>query len=240
MIGPSSSAADLIAHLRTLRSEDNIAGMARFGIATEGAIGISNPDLQKIARLAGKDHARARALWASGIREARMLALYTFEPKELTAAEARELAAGFNSWEIVDCAADLFVEAGLDALIADFAADEREFVRRTAFAMIAGAAVHRKQDPDESLLAYLPLIEAHATDGRNFVRKAVNWALRNIGKRNATCHRPALALAERLAAGADRTARWIGKDAVKELTSEKLLARLRATGPTGRRSRPRS
>lgn len=226
MIGPSSSAAELIAHLQTLRSEDNIAGMARFGIVTETAIGISNPDLQKIARLARKDHVRAKELWASGIREARMLALYTLEPKSLTAAEARILAADFNSWEIVDCAADLFVEAKLDTLIPDFAADEHEFIRRTAFAMIAGAAVHRKSDPDDSLLAYLPLIEAHATDPRNFVRKAVNWALRNIGKRNRACHVPALALAERLAASKDKTARWIGKDAVRELMGEKLLARL--------------
>ncbi|GAA3096437.1 DNA alkylation repair protein [Rhizobium viscosum] len=226
MISPSSSAAELIAHLQTLRSEDNIAGMARFGIVTETAIGISNPDLQRIARLAKKDHIRAMALWASGIREARLLALYTFDPKNLTEAEARTLAADFNSWEIVDCAADLFVDAGLDALIPDFAADEREFVRRTAFAMIAGAAVHRKTDPDESLLAYLPLIEAHCSDNRNFVRKAVNWALRNIGKRNRTCHGQALPLAERLAASTDKTPRWIGKDAVRELTSEKLLARL--------------
>ncbi len=226
MIDQSSSAADLIAHLRTLRSEDNIAGMARFGIETETAIGISNPDLQKIARLAKKDHARALQLWASRIREARLLALYTFEPKRLTADEARALAADFNSWEVVDCAADLFVEAGLDAVIPEFAADEREFVRRTAFAMIAGAAVHRKTDPDENLLAYLPLIEAHATDARNFVRKAVNWALRNIGKRSSACHGPALAAAERLAASTDKTARWIGKGAVRELTSEKILARL--------------
>jgi len=230
MIAPSSSAADLIAHLQTLRSENNIAGMARFGIVTDTAFGISNPDLQKIARLAKKDHIRAKELWASGIREARVLALYTLEPKRLTAAEACTLAADFNSWEIVDCAADLFVEAKLDALIPDFAADIREFVRRTAFAMIAGAAVHRKTDKDESLLAYLPLIGAHATDSRNFVRKAVNWALRNIGKRNLACHAPALALAERLAASTDKTARWIGKDAVRELTGEKLLARLDKAG----------
>ncbi len=231
MIRPSSSAVDLIEHLQTLRSEENIAGMARFGIVTETAIGISNPDLQKIARLAKKDHVRALQLWASDIREARLLALYTFEPKRLTATEARTLAADFNSWEIVDCAADLFVEAKLDALIPDFAADEREFVRRAAFAMIAGAAVHRKKDTDESLTAFLPLIEAHATDNRNFVRKAVNWALRNIGKRSSICHRPALALAERLAASTDKTARWIGKDAVRELTGEKLLSRLNPTAP---------
>ncbi|CAN7318695.1 DNA alkylation repair protein [Rhizobium sp. LjRoot258] len=229
MIGPSSSAAELIAHLQALRSEENIAGMARFGIVTETALGISNPDLQKIARAAKRNHARALELWQSNIREARLLALYTAEPKKLTPDIARSWADDFDSWEIVDCAADLCVEARIEALVPEFAADDREFVRRTAFAMMAGAAVHLKQEPDETLLAWLPLIAAHAADPRNFVRKAVNWALRNIGKRNLRCHGRALALAESLAASHDRTARWIGKDAVRELTSEKVVARLERT-----------
>lgn len=225
MNGPSASAAELIAHLQTLRSQENIAGMIRFGIVTGSALGISNPDLQKIARLAKKDHARAQELWQSDIREARMLALYTAEPMKLTPAEACRWVRDFNSWEIVDCAADLFVEARLDDLILQFAADDREFIRRTAFAMIAGAAIHRKHDPDETLLAWLPLIEAHSGDPRNFVRKAVNWALRNIGKRSRNCHAPALALAERLAASPNKVARWIGKDAVRALTNEKVMGR---------------
>ncbi|MBY5459871.1 DNA alkylation repair protein [Rhizobium beringeri] len=226
MIDPSSDAAELIAHLETLRSGENVAGMARFGIVTDRAIGISNPDIRAVARLAKKDHVRAMQLWRSHIREARLLALYTAEPKRLTTEEARNWADDFNSWEIVDCAADLFVEARLDELISDFAADEREFIRRTAFAMIAGAAVHLKKEPDATILAWLPLIEAHAGDPRNFVRKAVNWALRSIGKRNLACHAPALALARALAERPDKTARWIGKDAVRELAGEKLLARL--------------
>lgn len=228
MIGPASSAADLLAHLESLRSPENIAGMGRFGIVTETALGISNPDLQKIAKAAKKNHARAFELWDTGVREARMLALYTFEPDKLTLDEARRLANDFKSWEIVDTAADLFVEARLEkVLIPAFAADQREFVRRTGFAMIAGAAVHLKSEPDDTLLAFLPLIEAHSGDARNFVKKAVNWALRNIGKRNRHCHGPALALAERLAQSPDKTARWIGQDAVRELTSEKILARLK-------------
>ncbi|TBC73450.1 DNA alkylation repair protein [Rhizobium beringeri] len=226
MIDPSSDAAELIAHLETLRSGENVAGMARFGIVTDRAIGISNPDIRAVARLAKKDHVRAMQLWRSHIREARLLALYTAEPKRLTTEEARNWADDFNSWEIVDCAADLFVEARLDELISDFAADEREFIRRTAFAMIVGAAVHLKKEPDATILAWLPLIEAHAGDPRNFVRKAVNWALRSIGKRNLACHAPALALARALAERPDKTARWIGKDAVRELAGEKLLARL--------------
>ncbi|KXF76951.1 DNA alkylation repair protein [Paramesorhizobium deserti] len=229
MIGPSSSATDLIAHLKTLRSEENIAGMGRFGIVTETALGISNPDMQKIARLVERNHGRALELWRSGIREARMLAIFTAEPKRLTIGEARAWAADFNSWEIVDAAADLFVEAQLEQeLIPALAADEREFVRRSAFAIIAGAAVHLKKEPDETILAWLPLIETHARDPRNFVKKAVNWALRNIGKRNRACHAPALTLAQRLAEQADKTARWIGKDAVKELESPKILERLAA------------
>ncbi|WSH63058.1 DNA alkylation repair protein [Rhizobium ruizarguesonis] len=227
MIGPSSDAAELIAHLETLRSAENVAGMARFGIVTDRALGISNPDIKAVARLAKKDHVRAIQLWRSDLREARLLALYTAEPKRLTTKEARNWADDFNSWEIVDCAADLFVEARLDELIWEFAADEREFVRRTAFAMIAGGAVHRKKELDATILAWLPLIKAHSGDPRNFVRKAVNWALRNIGKRNLACHAPALALARALAESPDKTARWIGKDAVRELAGEKLLARLR-------------
>ena len=133
----------------------------------------------------------------------------------------------FNSWEIVDHSADLFCDAGLTSeLIPEFAADEREFVRRTAFAMIASSSVHLKKMPDAHILHYLPMIEAYAFDERNFVKKAVNWALRNIGKRSLECHGPTLALANKLAASEDRTARWIGRDAVRELTAEKTLERL--------------
>lgn len=224
---PDWDAQQLCAHLETLRSEHNIAGMARFGIVTDRALGISNPDLQKIARQAKRNHERAMALWHCNIREARMLALYTAEPKRLTPSLAKDWAGDFNSWEIVDTAADLFVEAGLTALIPVFAADEHEFVRRTAFAMIAGAAVHMRKEPDETFLAFLPLIEVHACDPRNFVRKAVNWALGNIGKRNRACHADALMLARRLTESPDKTARWIGKDAVRELISEKILNRLK-------------
>ena len=137
----------------------------------------------------------------------------------------------FDSWEIVDHGADLFCDAGLAVeLVPVFAADEREFVRRTGFAMMAWAAVHLKKEPDATYLGWLPLIERHAGDGRNFVKKAVNWALRQIGKRSLSLHAPALELAERLAASSDKTARWIGKDAVKELTDAKTLERLAKKG----------
>lgn len=226
---PAWDAARVITHLWSLRDEANIEGMGRFGIDTGTALGISNTTLRLIARQIKRNHDRSLELWASGVREARLLAAFTAEPKKMTADIARDWAAEFNSWEIVDGVSDLFADAGLnDALIAEFAADGREFVRRAAFAMIAWSAVHMKKEPDSAILRWLPLIETHAGDQRNFVKKAVNWALRQIGKRSAACHGPALELAERLAADPDKTKRWIGKDAVKELAGEKVLARLKA------------
>lgn len=223
----TSTAIDVIAYLRTLRDEAGIAGMARFGIETETALGISNTRLRAIARRIRRDHARSIELWASGIREGRLLGAFTADPTALTLETARAWAADFNSWEIVDGVSDLFAEAGLQVpLIAEFAADDRQFVRRAAFTMIAWSAVHLKSAPDETMLQWLPLIEAHAGDPRNFVKKAVNWALRQIGKRSLACHGPALEMAYRLAESEDRTRRWIGKDAVRELTSAAVRARL--------------
>lgn len=224
---PDWTAQDAIAHLQSMASARNVEGMGRYGIETSNALGVSNAVLRPLARKLKRNHERALDLWASGIREARVLALFSEEPGKVTADQARAMAAEFNSWEIVDHSADLFCDAGLeDELIPEFAADEREFVRRTAFAMMAWGSVHLKKRPDADIIAWLPLIEDHAKDSRNFVRKAVNWALRQIGKRSAACHPPALELAEKLAASDDKTARWIGRDAVKELTAEKTLARL--------------
>jgi 3-methyladenine DNA glycosylase AlkD len=221
-LGPTSTAADVIAHLESLGDARNIEGMRRYGIETGTALGISNAVLRPLARQIKRNHERALTLWDSNIREARLLAAFTDEPKKVTAEQARRWAAEFNSWEIVDTVSDLYCDAGLHStLIAEFADDEREFVRRTAFAMMAWGAVHFKKEPDATILGWLPLIEKHAGDPRNFVKKAVNWALRQIGKRSAACHGPALALAEKLAASDDKTARWIGKDAAKELTREK-------------------
>ena len=221
------SAIEIIEHLRSLGTEENRAGMARFGINTETALGIGNSDLRPLARRLGKNHERALALWNTGYREARLLAGFTEEPADVAIAQCRRWAGDFNSWEIVDGVSDLFVETPFwRELIEEFSADEREFVRRTAFAMLAWSAVHRKKEPDENFAGYLSLIERHSTDSRNFVKKAVNWALRQIGKRSTALHAPALALSEKLAASTDRTARWIGKDAVKELTDPKTLERL--------------
>ena len=226
---PSWSADVVVAYLRSIGTEENRSGMARFGINTASALGIGNSDLRPLARKLKKNHERSLRLWDSGIREARLIAAFTGEPKKVDIDQCRRWAADFDSWEIVDTVADLFAETPFwRELIDEFAADEREFVRRTAFAMLAWSAVHLKKEPDATFLAYLPLIEKHAGDPRNFVRKAVNWALRQIGKRSMALHAHALALAERLAASSEKTARWVGEDAVKELTDAKQLERLAA------------
>ncbi|WP_040593457.1 DNA alkylation repair protein [Mesorhizobium metallidurans] len=226
---PGWTADEIVAHLRTIGTAENRAGMARFGINTATALGVGNSELRPLARKLKQNHERSLMLWETGVREARLLAAFTGEPKKITIEQCRCWAGDFDSWEIVDTVSDLFAGTPFwRELIGEFAADEREFVRRTAFAMLAWAAVHLKEEPDATFVSLLPLIEVHSDDPRNFVRKAVNWALRQIGKRSPALHAPALVLAQRLAASADKTARWIGKDAVKELSDAKTLERLSA------------
>ena len=215
--------------LGSLGSEDNRAGMARFGINTQKAFGVSIAQLRPLARRLGRDHNLALALWQSGWHEARILAGFIADPKLLTRAEQDRWVAGFDSWDLCDQVCDLLLKTPwLDDAIATYAADERTFVRRAGFVLIARRAVKEKTAPDALFLSYLPLIEAHATDKRNFVKKAVNWALRQIGKRNAALHASALVLAEKLRKSPDKTARWIAADAIKDLNTETTLARFAA------------
>jgi 3-methyladenine DNA glycosylase AlkD len=214
----------ILLELQDLGSDENRAGMARYGINVQKAFGVPNSALKPLARKLGKDHELALALWASGWREARILAAYVDEKKKVTKKQALEWAADFDSWEVVDHAVTLFVEAGLfHGLFSVFAAEIHEFGRRAAFSMLATAAVHLKKEPDETFLALLPFIKAAASDECNFVKKAVNWALRQVGKRSTVLHGPALALAQELALSESKAARWIGKDAAKELTDPKIV-----------------
>lgn len=220
--------SEVVAELRALGSEKNRAGMARFGIRTDRAFGISMQQLRPLARKYRKNHALALALWDSGFHEARVLASLIDDPKSVTSRQMDSWAADFDSWDVCDQACmKLFVRTPfVDDKIAKWAKDKREFVRRAGFALLAAYAVHGKGVPDASYRRLLPLIEEYSTDERNFVRKAVNWALRQIGKRSPALHKPALALSKKLAASEDKTARWIGKDAVKELTDPSQLGRL--------------
>ena len=228
----AAEAEAILAELRSLGSEKNRAGMARFGINTEKAFGVSMAAMRHLARKYKRRHDLAAGLWATGFHEARILAALIDDPKLVTRKQMDAWAAEFNSWDLCDQACmKLFAKTPYAAeKIAKWAKDKREFVRRAAFATIAGYTVHAKTATDDKFLPFLPLIEAHAADPRNFVKKAVNWALRQIGKRNPSLHTPALALAKELAASDDKTARWIGKDAVKELTDPIQVARIKARG----------
>jgi 3-methyladenine DNA glycosylase AlkD len=218
----------VLAELRKLGSEKNRAGMARFGINTGRAFGVSIAAIRPLARRYRRNHELAAALWASGYHEARLLAALIDDPKQVTSKQMDAWAADFDSWDLCDQAClKLFVKTPfVDQKIPRWAKDKREFVRRAGFALLASQAVHGKDVPDSVFREHLKLIDAASTDERNFVRKAVNWALRQVGKRSASLHKPALALAKRLAASPDKTARWIGKDAVKELTDPFQLGRL--------------
>jgi 3-methyladenine DNA glycosylase AlkD len=186
--------------------------------------------LTPIARRYRRDHRLARALWRSGYHEARLLAVLVDDPAAVTEAQMDAWAADFDSWDLCDQAcAKLFVRTPFaEAAIRRWADDDREFVRRAAFALMAAHAVHARDRPDAVFIRHLQLIERAATDRRNFVRKAVNWALRQIGKRALALHPLALAVAERLALSDDASARWVGRDAARELTQPAQLARLKS------------
>lgn len=228
MVGDADKVASVLAELKSLGSEEGHAGMARFGINTENAFGVSMAAARPLARKYRRQHDLAAGLWATGIHEARILAALIDDPKLVTRRQMDAWAADFNSWDLCDQACmKLFAKTPYVAeKAAKWAKDKREFVRRAAFATIAGYAVSAKKAADEEFLPFLRLIEENASDPRNFVKKAVNWALRQIGKRSPKLHGPALALAQRLAASNDRTARWIGKNATKELSDPKQIARL--------------
>ena len=202
--------------------------MARFGINTEKAFGVSMAAARPLARKYKRQHDLAAELWASGMHEARILAALIDDPKLVTPKQMDAWVADFNSWDLCDQACmKLFAKTPYVAeKVAKWAKDKREFVRRAAFATIAGYAVGAKKAPDAEFLPFLAIIETYATDERNFVKKAVNWALRQIGKRSNALHAPALKLATKLAASEDKAARWIGKNAMKELTDPVQLERL--------------
>jgi 3-methyladenine DNA glycosylase AlkD len=222
----------VLAELRALGSEENRAGMARFGINIDKAFGVSMAAQRPLERKYRRNHALAAELWASGFHEARILAATIEDPKLVSPKQMDAWAADINSWDICDQASmRVFARTPyVAAKVAKWAKDKREFVRRAAFATIAGYTVAAKKAPDAEFTPFLALIEEYATDERNYVRKAVSWALRQIGKRSPSLHRPALALAEKLAASDNKTARWVGKDAMRELTDAVQLARIAKRG----------
>lgn len=212
---------EILKALQSHANPENVAGMARFGINSAGTLGVSVVEVRALARQVGRDQALSEALWDSGIHEARILASLVAEPKKLTEAQMESWVRDFDSWDVCDqVCTNLFERSPLAyEKAAAWSADPAEFVKRAGFVMMAVLAVHDKKAPDERFTAFLPLIEREAGDERNFVKKAVNWALRQIGKRNRRLHPQAVALAETLKTHPFRAARWVGADALRELNS---------------------
>jgi 3-methyladenine DNA glycosylase AlkD len=223
---------DLISRLRALGNPANLPGMARYGIKVENALGVSVPSMRKLAREAGRDTALAEDLWASGLHEARMLAGFVADPATVTEDLLDRWVVDFDSWDLCDeVCSDLFSYTPFAfAKCAEWSRRDEEFVKRAAFALMAALAVHDKTHPDKPFLRFLGIIKRESRDDRNFVKKAVNWALRNIGKRNLALNAAAITTAEQIRALDSRPARWIAADALRELTGDKVQARLRAKG----------
>lgn len=213
---------ELIARLKSLENPANVAGMARFGISSKNTLGISVVALRKIAREVGKDHALAQKLWSSGIHEARLLACFIADPKKVTPALMNRWVKDFDSWDVCDqCCMHLFDKTPYAyEKVKEWSQRKEEFVKRAAFALMACLAFHDKKASNANFQRFFPIIKAAATDSRNYVKKAVNWALRQIGKRNAFLHRQAMRIAAEIAKMDSSCARWIAADAIRELKTK--------------------
>ena len=218
----------ILARLNALANPDNVAGMARYGINTHNTLGLSIYTLRPFAKEIGWDHDLALALWDSGIHEARILASYIDDPLQVTDAQLERWVADFDSWDVCDQVCELFGKTSFAYQKAfEWSQRQEEFVKRAGFVLMAELAAHDKKASDEKLAQFLPVIAREASDERNFVKKAVNWALRNIGKRNPHLNELAIEKARQIRQVPSKTAHWIAADALRELTGEKVQARLR-------------
>ena len=218
--------------LDALSNPEAVEGMARYGIRSERVYGVSVPTLRRMAKEIGKDHDLAQQLWTSGVLEARELACLIDDPRQVTEAQMERWVADFDSWALCDgCCSNLFDRTELAYRKAvEWSGREEEFVKRAGFALMAAVAVHDKVAPDDRFREFLPIIKRESSDDRNFVKKAASWALRSIGKRNLALNSAAIGMAEEIKDTGSKSGRWIASDALRELTQEKVQARLRAKG----------
>ena len=219
---------EILGRLRSLGDPKAVEGMARFGVRVANALGVSAPNLRRLAKEIGNDHALAGKLWKTGIHDARILAALIDNPAEVTVPQMERWAKDFDSWAVCDaaccCLFDKTPYAWDKAL--EWTGREPQYVKRAGFVLMASLAVHDKRAPDKRFEAFFPYIVRHATDERNFVKKAVNWALRQIGKRNRRLNPLAVGTAKQIRQLDSRAARWIASDALRELTSDRVQARL--------------
>jgi 3-methyladenine DNA glycosylase AlkD len=219
---------EIIELLRSKANPANVVGMARFGINSENTLGISMVEIRAIAKTLKRNHSVALKLWESGLHEARILAGLCADPKLLDPETMDAWTEDFDSWDVCDqVCMNLYDKTPCAySKIYEWAGDEREFVRRAAFALLAALAVHDKKRGDDVFEEYYPLIIEHSVDSRNFVKKAVNWALRQIGKRSMTLLASATETAEKILKLDSTTARWIATDALREFKKPEIIKRV--------------
>ena len=220
--------ASAITWLKRHSTKRTLAGMARYAISSDNALGVSVADIRVLAKRLGRNHELADALWDTGVYEARMLTSFVAEPKRVTPAQMDRWCRDFDNWAICDTLCFHLFDRTPHAWqkVAQWCNRREEFVKRAAFALLLGLTAHDKQAGDERFIQSLRFIERAASDDRNFVKKAVNMALRAIGKRNLALNAAAVAVARRLADSPEAAARWVGKDALRELTSVGVIRRL--------------
>jgi len=218
----------IIELLKSLSDPKAVEGMARFGINPKGTLGVSIPNLRKIAKAVGKDHKIASQLWKSGIHEARLLSGFIDDPALVTLEQMEQWVSDFDSWDVCDqVCSNLFDKTPFAYKKAfEWAGRQEEFVKRAGFVLMAALAVHDKFAGEGEFEKFLSVIKRESSDERNFVKKAVNWALRQIGKRNACLNRLALKMTAQIQKLQSRSARWIATDAIRELESEAVQRRL--------------
>lgn len=228
MIIVSKQAEEIIDTLKSMSSSHNVEGMARFGINTATALGISMVSIRKIAKQIKKDHDLAGELWGSGIHEARILACLIDDPCQVSEEQMERWVSEFNSWDLCDqCCSSLFDKTphAYDKCF-HWSRDDREYVKRAGFVMMATLSVHDKIATDEKFRQFFPEIVRGSTDERNFVKKAVNWALRQMGKRNETLNAECIELGMKIKELDSKSARWIASDALRELQSDAVQKKL--------------
>jgi len=220
---------EILKKLKSLSDPKAVEGMARYGINPERNLGVSVSTLRKIAKEIGKDHGLAQQLWSTGIRDARMVAALIDEPKLVSEEQMESWVKDFNSWDICDhCCGNLFDKTEYAYQKAsEWSNRKEEFVKRAGFALMAWLPVHDKKAKDESFLPFLSIIKNESIDSRNYVKKAINWALRNIGKRNLDLNKKAIKTAKDIQKIDSKSAKWIASDALRELTSDKIQYRLK-------------
>ncbi|MBU4340971.1 MAG: DNA alkylation repair protein [Candidatus Altiarchaeota archaeon] len=215
---------EILKRLNSLANPENVAGMARFGINSKGTLGISLYTLRPMAKEIGKDHKLALHLWKSGVHEARILAGMVGEPDKVTEKQMESWVKDIDSWDICDqVCSNLFDKTpfAYDKAV-KWSSREEEFVKRSGFVLMACLSVHDKKADDKVFESFFPIIKREVDDDRNFVKKAVNWALRQIGKRNLALNRKAVKVAKEIQKMDSKSARWIASDALRELMGEKV------------------